>query len=83
MKVQDIPFRSFNRIRDHFVDLCVSDKFYKFVVLAMKCREIHRRKQYGLPEDSDNSFVVPDSVTHLDSVLQCLIENGELAPTDD
>lgn len=82
MKDHDMTFRSFNKVRDHFVDLCTSEKFYKFVELAMKCRDIHRRKQYGLPEDSDNTFVVPKTVTKLDDVRQNLINNNELALDD-
>lgn len=83
MKDLDLPFRSFNKIRDHFVDLCMSEKFYKFIEVAMKCREIHRRKQYGLTEDIDNTFVIPKIVTKLDDVRQNLIDNNELALTDD
>lgn len=89
MKDQEIPFRSFNKMRDHFVDLCTSTssqgRFYKFIELAMKCREIHRRKQYGLPEqeESDNEFVVPKTVTKLDDVYQSLIENNELSLMDE
>ncbi len=83
MKDQVLPFRSFNKIRDHFVDLCTSDKFYKFVELAMKCREIHRRKQYGLTENSDDIFVIPKTVTKLDNVRQKLIDNNELALFND
>ena len=42
----------------------------------MKCREIHRRKEYGVEDDS--IYVIPDQVTKMSDLKQNIIDNDEL-----
>lgn len=77
MNEQDITFSSVTKMRDTLVELCTSDRFAKFVEIGMRCREIHRRKEYGLKED-DMTYTVPKDVIKLDDVKNQMIENGEI-----
>jgi hypothetical protein len=76
MKEQVIEFKSINNTRDQLVELCTSEKFYKFLEIAMKCREIHRRKKYNLEDES--SFVVPKNIIKLDDIKKKMIQDNEL-----
>lgn len=82
VKESQIEFRSITKLRDWFVELCQSDKFVKFLTIAMKCREIHRRKEKGFDED-DTVYVVPKNIIKLDDVKQKMIDNDELILEDD
>lgn len=82
MKEQPIQFTSMTKVRDELVELCTSVKFYKFVKLAMKCRDQHRRNKYGV--DDESMYVVPKNVTKMVDIQNQLIENNELdLDTDD
>src|ERR1700722_18101998 len=45
---QKKEFTNINKIRDNYVELCQSTKFYKFLKIAMKCRDIHRKREAGI-----------------------------------
>lgn len=82
MKTQEsMEFKSLTKLRDEFVELCMSERFYKFLQLAMKAREQHRRKDYGL-EDDVATYVVPKTVTKLDDIRQQMIQDDELILED-
>lgn len=74
---EDIEFRSLQKLRDEFVDMSTSDRFHKFLLLAMKARDLHRRKDYGI-EDDATTYVVPQNVTKLDELRKQMIEDDEL-----
>jgi hypothetical protein len=76
IKETQVSFRTLNKLRDWFIELSQSEKFNKFVQIAMKCREIHRRKEHGF--DDESVFVVPTNVTKLDDVKQKMIDDDEL-----
>ncbi len=76
IKNQEMEFKSFSRLRDSFVSLCTSEKFHNFIKIAMKCRELHRRKEYGL--DDDSTYVLPEKITKLNDITNKLIEDNEL-----
>lgn len=81
MKEQIVEFKTIRRTRDWFVELCQSEKFYKFLQIAMKCRELHRRKEAGF--DEDTMYVVPKNVTKMTDIRDKMIENDELILNDD
>jgi hypothetical protein len=76
MKEHKIEFQTIEKARDHFIKLCTSDRFYKFLQIAVRCRELHRRKEYKIDETTD--YVVPKNVTKLDEIKKSMIENNEL-----
>lgn len=76
MKEHNIEFKSMTQTRDDFVNMCMSNKFYKFLTLAMKCREIHRRKQYNLEDNTP--FVVPKKIVRLNDIAKQLLDDGDL-----
>ena len=76
MKEQVFEFKNMNKVRDDFIEMCTSDRFHKFLQLSMKARELHRRKEYGLEEDTP-SYVIPKSVIKLNDIQQMLIDNDE------
>ena len=76
LKDTSLIFRSLSKCRDQLFELCTSPKFYKFIQIAMKCREIHRRKEYGVEDDS--IYVIPDQVTKMSDLKQNIIDNDEL-----
>jgi hypothetical protein len=82
MQEQQMEFKSITHLRDEFVALCISEKFHKFLQLAMKARNIHRRKNYGLDENSID-YVIPKNVTKLDDIKNMMIANDELILDDD
>jgi hypothetical protein len=82
MKTQeDMEFRSVEKLRDDFVEMCTSDRFYKFLQLAMKARDLHRKKEYGIEEDA-TTYVVPKNVTKLDDLRKQMIDDDELVLED-
>jgi hypothetical protein len=78
MNDQEMKFLSFLKSRDDLIRLCEDDKFNKFVFIAMKCRDIHRRKEHGLTESSE--YVVPkeEDIVKLDDIGKKMMENGEI-----
>jgi hypothetical protein len=76
MKNKFVDFKSLSASRDDFIELCTSEKFYKFLEMAMKGRELHRRKEYGI--DDDSGYVVPTNITKMNDIKQQLLDNGEL-----
>lgn len=74
-----LNFRKVSDIKKYLIDLCSSEKFYDFLVKAMKCRELHRRKEYGIEE----AYVVPEKVTKLSDISDELIRNNEIIMYDD
>ena len=81
-KEKQTSFRTLRKLRDWFVELSQTERFSKFVQIAMKCREIHRKKEHGFDEDS-KMFDIPKIVTKLDDVRLKMIENDELIMDDD
>lgn len=77
MKEKEMEFKSIRKTRDMFVELCQSEKFYNFLKIAMKCREIYRRKQAGI-DDNDDIYVVPKKITKIQSIQDKMISSGEL-----
>lgn len=79
---QQIKFTSLLKTRDDFIDLCTSERFYKFVEIAMRCRDIHRRKEHGL--DDESIYVVPkeEDIIKLDDIEKRMMENGEIVFDD-
>ena len=78
---REFKFTSINKMRDWFVELCMSEKFNKFVGIAMRCREIYRRKQAGIEEN--DSYTVPKNVTKMTDISNMMIDSGELILDDD
>lgn len=78
MPQPDLEFKSLHKVRDAFVELCMSEKFHNFLCMAMKARELHRRKDYGIDPDDSGTYVIPKSVTKLDDVRRQMIEDDEL-----
>jgi hypothetical protein len=74
---EDMTFRSIHDLRDNLVEMCMSDRFHKFLFLAMKARDLHRRKNYGIEEDA-TTYIVPQIVTKMDDVIQKMIDDDEL-----
>lgn len=81
MTEQNMEFKSITQLRDNLVELCTSDRFYKFVKIAMKCRHMHRREQFGL-SDMDE-YVIPTNVTKLNDIVDEMIRSGEFILDDD
>lgn len=81
IKEREFKFTTITKIRDWFIELCSSEKFNKFVGIAMKCREIYRRKQAGI-EDS-MPYNIPKKVVKMTDISNTMIENGELILDDD
>ena len=77
LKDQPEIFTTIPKMRDKLVELCMSEKFQKFIKIAMKCRYIHRRKEYGI-DDDDDVYVVPKEYSKLSDIQNQLIENNEL-----
>jgi len=79
MNEQTFTFKSIEKTRNEILELCKSDKFYKFLELGMKCRDIHRRIQYGLDNNS-KPFIVPEpnKIVKLDDIRKKLIEDDEI-----
>jgi hypothetical protein len=82
MNEKDMKFESIRKTRDYFINLCSSEKFYKFLEIAIKCRDIYRRKEKGYSEN-DNVYVVPKNIIKLDDIQKQLIENDELIIDED
>lgn len=76
MKGQTMEFRSLTKTRDWFLNLCQSENFYKFLEIAMKCREKHRRNDAGI--DDESIYCVPDHITKMCDVRAQLITDNEL-----
>jgi len=81
IKEREFKFTTINKMRDWFVELCQSENFNKFVQIAMKCRELYRRKQAGV-EDS-TPYIVPKNVTKMSDISKKMIDDGELILDDD
>lgn len=78
----NLTVKNITVLRDSFIKLCMSDRFYKFLELAMKGRELHRKAKYGI-EDNSNEYIVPKTVTKLDDIKQKMVDNDELVLDDD
>lgn len=74
-------YRSTDKLRDDMLALAKSEEFDNLVIVAMKCRELHRRNKYGLTDES--SYVVPDNVTKLSDISQKMIEDDEIILDDE
>jgi hypothetical protein len=71
-----VEYRSISQTRDMLIKLCQSEKFYKFLQIALKCREIYRRKQSGITDD--DIYVVPKKITKMKNIRDEMINSGEL-----
>ena len=80
IKEQKIEFTGIERVRDYMLELTQSDKFYKFLCIAMKCREIQRRKKYGMSDCP--SYVVPIQITKMNDIVRQLIADDEIIIDD-
>lgn len=81
MEDKSVEFISVLKTRDYFLELCQTEKFHKFLGLAMKCREIQRRKDNGLSDD-EVIYTVPEKVTKLEDIKKEMIDNDELILDD-
>jgi hypothetical protein len=82
-KVQEeLSFKNLTKLRDRYITLCMSDKFHKFLALAMKARDVYRRKQYKI-EDDDEQYTIPKNITKLNDVKQQMIDDNELIMSDE
>ena len=79
---EELSFKNLTKLRDRYITLCMSDKFHKFLVLAMKARDLYRRKQYKIEED-DKQYTIPNNVTKLNDVKQKMIDDNELIMSDE
>lgn len=61
--------------RDYLVTLSQSEDFYQLLVVAMKCREMARRKESHL--DDDSQYVVPTTITRMCNLADELMDNDE------
>lgn len=61
--------------RNHLIELSQSDNFYQLLVVAMKCRELTRRKESHL--DDDSQYVVPSKITKMCNLADELVNNNE------
>lgn len=78
IKEQMIEFKSLNRLRDDLIKISQDERFNKFLKIAMKCRELHRKKEHGVSED-DTDYVVPQNIVKLTDIAQKMIDDGELS----
>lgn len=77
---QDIDYLSMNDVRDKFVSECGTDKFNRFVRIALKCRELQRCNNFGV--DNNIQYVIPTNVTNMNDIANSLIENDEIVYDD-
>lgn len=75
---QDVEFISINNIRDKFVEECTTDRFKRFIKIALKCRELQRRSNYGVM----NEYIVPSKVTNMSDITNQLIDDDEIVYDD-
>jgi hypothetical protein len=68
-------FKSINTIRDEIATLCSSDRFHKFIKIALLCRDENRRKKYGVKNEK---YDRPNVSLYIDKIKQEMIDNDEL-----
>lgn len=68
-------FKSINNTRDEIVNLCNSDRFHKFIKIALLCRDENRRKKYGVKNEK---YDRPNVSLYIDKIKQEMIDNDEL-----
>lgn len=78
IKEHEIEFKSLIKLRDMFIDLSQSTRFNKFISIAMKCRELYRRKENGIDDTNIYSVDNRDNVVKMIDIENALIENDEL-----
>lgn len=61
--------------RDGLIELAQSDDFYQLLVVAMKCRELTRRKESHL--DDDSQYIVPLKITRMCNLADELVDSNE------
>lgn len=81
IKEREFKFTTITKMRDWFIELCQMENFNKFVKIAMKCRELYRRKQAGI--DDNTQYIVPKNVTKMSDISNKMIDSGELILDDD
>lgn len=81
IKEREFKFTSITKVRDWFIELCQSEKFNKFVLIAMKCREMYRRKQAGIEDNTP--YIIPTHITKMTDISKKMIDDGELILDDD
>jgi hypothetical protein len=81
IKEREFKFTTINKMRDWFISLCQSENFNKFIGIAMKCREIYRRKQAGVEDNTP--YIIPKNITKLADISNEIIDNDELILEDE
>jgi len=77
MKDKDLTYKSIKIMRNEIVKLCKDNRFNKFIEIAMRCRELHRRKQHGINEN-DNCFVVSNKTVNMKDIENEILSADEL-----
>jgi len=75
IKGEEFIFQTKDQARDYLVELSQSDDFYQLLVVAMKCRELTRRKESHL--DDDSHYTIPMTITKMHNLEKDLMENNE------
>ena len=66
-------FKSVKDAIKYFVSLCEMDDFYKFLCVAIKCRDLRRRKNLCV-----ETYNVPKKVCKMTSIIDELLATGDL-----
>lgn len=72
-----IEYRSLNKLRDDLINMCNTERFNKFLIIAMRCRQLHRKKERGISED-DTDYTIPKNIIKLSDIAQKMIDDDEL-----
>jgi len=70
-------FTTMDNLRDEFIEMCMSDKFYKLIEIGMKCREKQRLKERNIDEEM-LYYKIPEKITNLNDIKNKLLENDEI-----
>lgn len=68
-------FITLSRAQDYLFKLLNSEKLNRLIKVALECRIINRRNQYGI---TDEIYEVPEKINNLDNIKKQMIDNDEL-----
>lgn len=68
-------FTNINKIKQEIVNLCGSNRFHKFIKIALLCRDETRRTKYGIKNED---YIKPNISLYVDKLKQQMIDNDEL-----